>query len=125
MTTTMMTLSSIWMSSVRFLDIFSLSGLTVPSRRPTSCYNIESYECSQLNCHVRIALSVYPSLPLPLSNSPPLSWYSRKPVVVLSDTPEEDREKGERVYEDSLDRHVNDVLKRPSKFKPLRIGQRS
>ncbi|KAF9055465.1 hypothetical protein BDZ89DRAFT_937908 [Hymenopellis radicata] len=50
---------------------------------------------------------------------PPLSWYSRKPVVVLADAPDDpqDKEKGERVYEDSLDRHVNDVLKRPSKIK--------
>ncbi|SJL01855.1 uncharacterized protein ARMOST_05179 [Armillaria ostoyae] len=51
---------------------------------------------------------------------PPLSWYSRKPVVVL-DPPlgedEPDKEKGQRKFDDELDRHVDDVLRRPSKIR--------
>ncbi|KAK0498658.1 hypothetical protein EDD18DRAFT_1158598 [Armillaria luteobubalina] len=51
---------------------------------------------------------------------PPLSWYSRKPVVVL-DPPlgedEPDQEKGQRKFDDELDRHVDDVLRRPSKIR--------
>ncbi|KAK0206418.1 hypothetical protein DFS33DRAFT_1381524 [Desarmillaria ectypa] len=50
---------------------------------------------------------------------PPLSWYSRKPVVVLDPPLEEgpDKEKGQRKFEDELDRHVDDVLRRPSKIR--------
>jgi hypothetical protein len=63
---------------------------------------------------------------LTLSTSPPLSFYSRKPVVFLSaPTPQgiSDLEKGDlpegesAKHEDALDRHVEDVLARPSKFK--------
>ncbi|KAG7449097.1 uncharacterized protein BT62DRAFT_963967 [Guyanagaster necrorhizus] len=50
---------------------------------------------------------------------PPFSWYSRKPVVVL-DPPlaeEADKEKGQHKFDDELDRHVDDVLRRPSKIR--------
>jgi hypothetical protein len=57
---------------------------------------------------------------------PPLSFYSRKPVMILPSAPREpmDLEKGRppKEYEDSLDRHVGDVLKRPSKFKRTMQG---
>lgn len=58
---------------------------------------------------------------------PPLSFYSRKPVVYLSsrDDNEGDVETGQsqkRQYEDSVDRHVDDVLKRPSKFRRTMQG---
>ncbi|KAJ7228563.1 hypothetical protein GGX14DRAFT_692535 [Mycena pura] len=53
----------------------------------------------------------------------PPTWYSIKPVVTLSSRsaadlsdPEQTDQPG-RDYEDSLDRHVDDVLKRPSKFR--------
>lgn len=53
--------------------------------------------------------------------SPPLSWYSRKPIVVLTSPPRPDPatvvEGSPEQFEDSLDRHVDDVLKRPSKVR--------
>lgn len=58
-----------------------------------------------------------------LSISPALPFYSRKPVVFLA-SPSKDglegiAERGEfpRVDEDALDRHVEDVLARPSKLR--------
>ncbi|KAK7470537.1 hypothetical protein VKT23_001962 [Stygiomarasmius scandens] len=49
---------------------------------------------------------------------PPLSWYSRKPVVMLSAPPHDrDAERAEPVLEDSLDRHVEDVMKRRAMIK--------
>ncbi|KAJ6628727.1 hypothetical protein B0H10DRAFT_1989020 [Mycena sp. CBHHK59/15] len=59
---------------------------------------------------------------------PPLSWYSRKPVVMLSSpstisiTDEEQGPHPGKEYEDSLDRHVEDVLNKPSKFKRTMKG---
>ncbi|KAJ7283543.1 hypothetical protein C8J57DRAFT_1292856 [Mycena rebaudengoi] len=59
---------------------------------------------------------------------PPLSWYSRKPVVMLSSPSVidvSDDEQGthpEKEFEDSLDRHVEDVLDKPSKFKRTMKG---
>jgi hypothetical protein len=51
-----------------------------------------------------------------------MPFYTRKPVVVLPDLDQEsDAEKGQQL-EDSLDRHVDDVLKRPSKFKRTMQG---
>ncbi|KAF7292416.1 hypothetical protein HMN09_01225700 [Mycena chlorophos] len=50
----------------------------------------------------------------------PPTWYSLKPVVTLSGPPAElgDVEEGtSKEYEDSLDRHVEDVLARPSKIR--------
>ncbi|KAF7352700.1 hypothetical protein MVEN_01235900 [Mycena venus] len=58
----------------------------------------------------------------------PPTWYSRKPVVTLSSpstTDVTDAEQGGRPgkeYEDSLDRHVDDLLKKPSKFKRTMKG---
>ncbi|KII95087.1 hypothetical protein PLICRDRAFT_33917 [Plicaturopsis crispa FD-325 SS-3] len=60
---------------------------------------------------------------------PPLSFYSRKPVVMLS-SPDRgpdhplDPEKGRATdqFDDSLDRHVDDILKRPSKFRRTMQG---
>ncbi|KAJ3512536.1 hypothetical protein NLJ89_g3460 [Agrocybe chaxingu] len=54
---------------------------------------------------------------------PPSSWYSRRPVVVLPTVPlrSDDGEDGEQ-FEDSLDRHVDDVLKRPSKVRRTLMG---
>ena len=54
---------------------------------------------------------------------PPSSLYSRKPIVVLPTAPArpEDVERGEPP-EDSLDRHVNDVLKNPSKIRRTLMG---
>ncbi|KAJ7068376.1 hypothetical protein C8F01DRAFT_1117949 [Mycena amicta] len=50
----------------------------------------------------------------------PPTWYSRKPVVTLSgrSAPDSgDSEQPGKEYEDSLDRHVEDVLERPSKIR--------
>ncbi|KAJ7498809.1 hypothetical protein FB451DRAFT_11090 [Mycena latifolia] len=59
---------------------------------------------------------------------PPTSWYSRKPVVTLSSPskvdvsdPEQPDRPG-REYEDSLDRHVEDVLNKPAKFRRTMKG---
>ncbi|KAJ6598954.1 hypothetical protein DFH09DRAFT_19508 [Mycena vulgaris] len=59
---------------------------------------------------------------------PPMSWYSRKPVVTLASPskvdvsdPEQPDRPG-REYEDSLDRHVEDVLNKPAKFKRTMKG---
>lgn len=59
--------------------------------------------------------------------SPPYSLYSRKPVVHLTSPTKQNlvdsAEKGEGAsgdgerHEDALDRHVEDVLARPSKFR--------
>ncbi|KAF5344065.1 hypothetical protein D9758_008854 [Tetrapyrgos nigripes] len=46
---------------------------------------------------------------------PPVSWYSRKPVVMLSPLPPTDAETAS-VLEDSLDRHVDDVMKRRARI---------
>ena len=53
--------------------------------------------------------------------SPPLSWYSRKPVLFLPAAPPSTRGSGgegqQEDFDDSLDRHVNDVLQRRFKFR--------
>ncbi|KAH9899930.1 hypothetical protein C8Q73DRAFT_339831 [Cubamyces lactineus] len=63
---------------------------------------------------------------------PPLSFYSRKPVVVLprlhrKKRKQHDPEKGvareeEREYEDALDQHVEDVLTKRDKFRRVMQG---
>lgn len=56
---------------------------------------------------------------------PPSSWYSRKPVVVLPTLPRRTAKDGAEdteQFEDSLDRHVDDVLKRPSKARRTFMG---
>ncbi|KAF8205070.1 hypothetical protein BJ912DRAFT_840380 [Pholiota molesta] len=54
---------------------------------------------------------------------PPSSWYSRKPVAVLPSLPRktDDSENSEE-FDDILDRHVDDVLKRPSKIRRTLMG---
>lgn len=52
---------------------------------------------------------------------PPSSFYSRKPVIVLPSIPFSDREESGR-FEDSLDRHVDDVLRRPTKLRRTLMG---
>ncbi|KAF9534219.1 hypothetical protein CPB83DRAFT_843880 [Crepidotus variabilis] len=54
---------------------------------------------------------------------PPSSWYSRKPVLVLPTAPSRKGtvEEGS-MYEDSLDRHVDDVLNNPSKIRRTLMG---
>ncbi|KAF9569301.1 hypothetical protein CPC08DRAFT_623509 [Agrocybe pediades] len=53
---------------------------------------------------------------------PPLSLYSRKPVVMLPLTPQR-RNKGDvQEFSDPLDRHVNDVLNSPSKIRRTLMG---
>ncbi|CAK5263045.1 unnamed protein product [Mycena citricolor] len=55
-------------------------------------------------------------------------WHSHKPVVTLSSpsisevTDPEDGQRPGKEYEDSLDRHVQDVLKKPSKFRRTMKG---
>ncbi|KAF8812537.1 hypothetical protein BYT27DRAFT_7182981 [Phlegmacium glaucopus] len=51
---------------------------------------------------------------------PPSSWYSRKPAVTLSPIPRLNN--GTDQFEDSLDRHVNDVLESPSKLRRMMMG---
>jgi hypothetical protein len=51
-----------------------------------------------------------------------MSFYSRKPVVFLSTPARQRLSASEKVdlsgkHEDALDRHVEDVLARPSKFR--------
>ncbi|KAF8076500.1 hypothetical protein FPV67DRAFT_1664763 [Lyophyllum atratum] len=60
---------------------------------------------------------------------PPLLWYSRKPVLVLTGPPPSDSAGDpeldghrEKHLQDSLDRHVDDVLRRPSKFRRTMKG---
>ncbi|CAL1700809.1 unnamed protein product [Somion occarium] len=58
---------------------------------------------------------------------PPLSFYSRKPVVVLPETPRlpatgADAEKGVQPSQDNLDRHVKDVLTKRDKFRRVMRG---
>ncbi|KAF8165252.1 hypothetical protein B0H34DRAFT_688456 [Crassisporium funariophilum] len=54
---------------------------------------------------------------------PPSNWYSRKPVVVLPSARRRIRDNEEpEELEDSLDRHVDDVLKRPSKARRTLMG---
>ncbi|TFK75810.1 hypothetical protein BDN72DRAFT_885343 [Pluteus cervinus] len=60
---------------------------------------------------------------------PPMSWYSRKPVLVLSPLASSEHmdqliEGGRDAeqFEDSLDRHVEDVLMRPSKVRRTLMG---
>ncbi|PPQ77440.1 LOW QUALITY PROTEIN: hypothetical protein CVT25_011022 [Psilocybe cyanescens] len=51
---------------------------------------------------------------------PPSSWYSRKPVVLLPLTPLRPGDNPE--FENPLDRHVDDVLNRPSKVRRTLMG---
>ncbi|KAF9476510.1 hypothetical protein BDN70DRAFT_812160 [Pholiota conissans] len=54
---------------------------------------------------------------------PPSPWYSRKPVVMLPSLPRKaDGGESAEEFEDILDRHVDDVLKRPSKFRRTLMG---
>ncbi|TCD68204.1 hypothetical protein EIP91_011376 [Steccherinum ochraceum] len=58
---------------------------------------------------------------------PPLSFYSRKPVIVLPSVQPRpqtalDIEKGNPVYEDNLDRHVEEVLRKRDKFRRTMRG---
>ncbi|KAF8195787.1 hypothetical protein K438DRAFT_1587011 [Mycena galopus ATCC 62051] len=54
----------------------------------------------------------------------PPTWYSHKPVVTLSGPQDlsDIEERPGKEYEDSLDRHIDDVLKKPSKFKRTMKG---
>ncbi|KAG7096845.1 hypothetical protein E1B28_004253 [Marasmius oreades] len=52
---------------------------------------------------------------------PPLAWYSRKPIVMLSEPPPSAVEKG-KMFEDSLDRHVDDVMKRRARIRRSLMG---
>lgn len=58
--------------------------------------------------------------------SPPIGVYSRKPVVVLPRIPatqrSKDLESSKGIHEDDLDRHVEDVLNRQSKFRRTMSG---
>ncbi|KAF7331890.1 hypothetical protein MKEN_00069300 [Mycena kentingensis (nom. inval.)] len=47
----------------------------------------------------------------------PPTWYSLKPTVTIAAPPETASDDLKREYEDELDRHVEDVLKRPSKIR--------
>lgn len=68
----------------------------------------------------------------PLGFRPPLSFYSRKPVVVLPQPTKKtkkrvDAEKGpetgpETLSEDALDQHVQDVLSKRAKFRRIMAG---
>lgn len=76
--------------------------------------------------HLLPDISIRSSFSMP---RPPLSWYSRKPVFILTSppTPKLDAEVGDhkddgKRFEDSLDRHVDDVLRRPSKFRRTMKG---
>ncbi|KAK7695911.1 hypothetical protein QCA50_000550 [Cerrena zonata] len=58
---------------------------------------------------------------------PPLSFYSRKPIIVLPETArptttDGDPEKGSQTDEDNLDRHIEDVLTKRDKFKRVMKG---
>lgn len=53
---------------------------------------------------------------------PPLAWYSRKPVVMLSDPPAATDVEKDKMLEDSLDRHVDDVMKRQAKIRRSLMG---
>ncbi|KAF9464453.1 hypothetical protein BDZ94DRAFT_1161878 [Collybia nuda] len=60
---------------------------------------------------------------------PPLSWYSRKPIFVLTSPPTANvgseigyRRDDPEQFKDSLDRHVDDVLRRRSKFRRTMKG---
>ncbi|KIY67942.1 hypothetical protein CYLTODRAFT_422066 [Cylindrobasidium torrendii FP15055 ss-10] len=53
---------------------------------------------------------------------PPMSWYKRKPVLVLPDPPKGQDEERDGKLDDALDRHVNDVLQRPSKVRRSLMG---
>ena len=59
------------------------------------------------------------------TTSPPIGVYSRKPIMVLprsaGSSPISSLEKGS-VHEDDLDRHVEDVLARESKFRRTMSG---
>jgi hypothetical protein len=46
--------------------------------------------------------------------------FSRKPVIVLSGPSRQDKESEQ--YEDALDRHVDDVLQRPSRVRRTLMG---
>lgn len=59
--------------------------------------------------------------------SPPLSFYSRKPVVILDTPPrpaknEDPESAGSQIPEDNLDRHVEDVLTRRDRFRRVMRG---
>lgn len=59
-------------------------------------------------------------------HSPPLSFYSRKPTIVLPDFPKRksaagDAENGQ-LHEDNLDRHVEDVLSKRDQFRRIMSG---
>ena len=66
--------------------------------------------------------------PYMLFHRPPLSFYSRKPVVMLPRTRKtrkkaDDAEKGKEVeHEDALDQHVEDVLRKHDKFRRIMRG---
>ena len=50
---------------------------------------------------------------------PPIG-FSRKPVIVLSGPSRQDKES--KQFEDALDRHVDDVLQRPSRVRRTLMG---
>ena len=67
-------------------------------------------------------------VPYMLSHRPPLSFYSRKPVVMLPRTRKkrkkaDDAEKGKEIeHEDALDQHVEDVLRKRDRFRRVMQG---
>ena len=104
--------------------------------RPSNFYCIYSYQRYERHCNVRMIGSSYCADPdrRCIKLRPPLSFYSRKPVVVLPRLKRKrrkvpDPEKGEAPqedeppqHEDALDRHVEDVLSKRDQFRRVMQG---
>ncbi|THH07076.1 hypothetical protein EW146_g9425 [Bondarzewia mesenterica] len=100
----------------------SLTVTTGPGRS-SGRYGIHPRKRGKFYPHVRALFYHICCAVLTIAQSPPVSLYSRKPVVILPERPRRDEETAfEAGTEDELDRHVKDVLTRPSPTRRILRG---
>ena len=74
-------------------------------------------------CESNVTFLIFPLI-RDTFGSPPLSFYSRKPTVVLPEIPRRDSSNAEKgtIHEDNLDRHVEDILSKRDQWRRIMKG---
>ena len=90
--------------------------------RSPSRHRLHPRKHRQCHPHVRLLTHPTPSTSPSTVPSPPLSFYSRKPVLVLPERPQDAEAASAAGSDDELDRHVEDVLTRRARFRRILQG---